>query len=372
MRQQFFLEKELVQASTSNFIQILNTEISNQGVGSVKFNNQRFISHYMLKKWGGYNVLKIKTIHKKDTLQKVALVGIKNNNKKIALYISDLDKPLSIGGNTKIIGDIKISKYGVKAAYINNSNSIRGKLVNGSIGISEKKLPKLEESSFYLDVGLKKEFFLEDIESEILYNSFYKPTIIVNANGRNEIGNVSLSGNIILQSKDSIFIKKTANLSDIIIDAPKIVFERDFKGSLQVYAKDKVILKKGVELQYPSSIFINNDSEYKVEVLLEENSKLAGGIVLTGNSYKSSLNRMITIENNATVVGDVYCYGKIQLKGKVIGSVYTDRFYLKTASSIYENYIIGGEINSLDLPSNYISLPIFPGKNKNYELIKEL
>lgn len=127
-----------------------------------------------------------------------------------------------------------------------------------------------------------------------------------------------------------------------------------------------------MELKYPSSIYIRNDSEERIEIFLDEKSKLAGGIVLTGDSYQSSLNRLVTIEKNAIVMGDVYCYGKTQLKGKVIGTVYTDRFYLKTASSIYENYIINGEINREALPEDFIGLPLFANEKIRYELIKEL
>ena len=142
---------------------------------------------------------------------------------------------------------------------------------------------------------------------------------------------------------------------------------------MQVFAKDWVTLQEGAELYYPSSVCINNDdNEKELEIVLEKDSKVAGGIVFTGDSYQSSLNRMVTIEENAELIGDLYCYGKTQLKGKVVGTVYTDRFYLKTPSSVYENYIINGEINVEELPNEFINLPLFNTSTSKYEVIKEL
>ena len=372
LKQQYFLEEELVRASAANFLQVLNKDSAQESEGEVQFADERFTTSYTISKWGFYNLVKTKTVFKKDTLYKVALIGSTAKKEKLALYLSDLDKPLNIGGTTKIQGDVKISKYGVKPAYINNQNFTGTKLVHGAIGVSGKRLPVLQQ---YEDVTRGQEIIevlLEELVGKSLYNSFYKPTIVVYADGVHDISNISLSGNIILQSKDSVCIKNTAALNDILIKAPSVVFDNNFIGVVQVFAKKNVSLKKGVQLQYPSSIYIDHDSDDKIEVLLEEKSKLAGGIVLTGSSYQSSLNRMVTIDKGASVMGYVYCYGKTQLKGKVIGEVYTDRFYLKTASSIYENYIVGGEINRLDLPLDFIGLPLFLNENTNYELIKEL
>jgi len=372
LKQQYFLEEELVSASNSNFLQIINGSPNKGGEGLVQFNDERFATLYTTSKWGFYNLVKTKTFFRRDTLYKAALIGGKSKKEPIALYLSDLDKPLHIGGSTNIQGGVKISKYGVKPAYINNQNFTGTKLVHGTIGVSGKRLPVLQKLDDITSNQKATEILLEDLDGKSLYNSFYKPTIIVYADDGHTIENISLSGNIILQSKDSIYIRNTTTLKDILIKAPSVVFDDNFNGIVQVFAKKYVSLKKGAQLRYPSSIYIDYDSDKQIEVLLEEKSKLAGGIVLKGSSYQSSLNRMVTVEKDASVMGDVYCYGKTQLKGKVIGTVYTDRFHLKTAASIYENYIVGGEINRLELPDNFIGLPLFSNENTNYELIKEL
>jgi hypothetical protein len=119
---------------------------------------------------------------------------------------------------------------------------------------------------------------------------------------------------------------------------------------------------------------MDHDSNELIELYVGNNSTVIGGIVLTGNNYSNSLQRLITIEEGAKIVGDVYCYGKTQLKGSVIGTVFTDRFFLKTAAATYENYIFNGTINKKDLPTYFVRLPFYENKTAflSYDVIKEL
>jgi len=73
------------------------------------------------------------------------------------------------------------------------------------------------------------------------------------------------------------------------------------------------------------------------------------------------------------VYGTVYCFGRTQLQGSVFGTVYTDRFFLNTESSNYENVILNGAINRDSLPKEFIVLPLFndPNYKENYDLVKE-
>ena len=119
--------------------------------------------------------------------------------------------------------------------------------------------------------------------------------------------------------------------------------------------------------------YINNDSETEsIQIILNENSVIAGGIVLTGKTYRCSLNRELIVKEGSKIIGDAYCYGKTELKGAVYGTLYTDRFYLKTSSAVYENYIVNGEINRFKLPHSFVRLPLFSSDEYEYKLIKEL
>ncbi|WP_452223474.1 hypothetical protein [Lacinutrix chionoecetis] len=374
LNQQFFLENELVANSETNFLKIidqLNTSIF-INKGSIVNEDNKLVTEYSVSKWGFYNIVKTKTYFKNDTIFKTGLIGSKTRNKKLALYLTDYNTELKIGGKARLIGDVKVSSYGVEQAYINNQTYTGSNLVQGNIGVSLDKLPKL--NLFTDDISdIEKEVYFDEIKNKTLYNSFYEPTIVVLVEGTYDFSEISLYGNFIIQAKDSIAIDATAKLENVLIQAPKVTFNTGFKGSVQTFAKTRVKLMKNVNLHYPSSIFIDSDNDDElVEIYVDENSKIAGGIVLTGTTYEASSKRLITIEKNAQVLGDVYCYGKTQLKGKVIGTVYTDRFYVVTAGAVYENHLLDGVINRLEQPDFFIGLPLFEDETRVYELIKEL
>jgi hypothetical protein len=182
---------------------------------------------------------------------------------------------------------------------------------------------------------------------------------------------LTLKGNIVLKSNKSIVLNKNNVLEDVLIIAPSVYIKRGFKGTVQIMADKEVDIEEEVSLFYPSSVYVKNDID-SVKVTLQKNSKIAGGIVIDGSTYIGSLKRSLVINEGATVIGNVYCYGKTQLQGEVIGSIYTDRFFLETKSSKYENVILNGSVNRDSLPENFIELPLFENQTKdvNYEIIK--
>ncbi len=83
----------------------------------------------------------------------------------------------------------------------------------------------------------------------------------------------------------------------------------------------------------------------------------------------------MSIDNKATVVGTIYCYGALELKWNVYGSVYADRLYTKTKEATYTNLLMDTEIDTSKLPENFIGIPLFDTDKRHatiYETVKEL
>ena len=139
--------------------------------------------------------------------------------------------------------------------------------------------------------------------------------------------------------------------------ARNIIIEKEFIGNLQIIAKNDVTVQKKAQLKYPSSIYVKNDLE-PVKVEIDSLSTIAGGIIIDGDTYNNSTNRELVIQPTSKVYGTVYCYGKTQLPGEVIGQLYTDRFFLKTQSASYENVILNGVVNGNSLPEHFVRPPI--------------
>ena len=81
-------------------------------------------------------------------------------------------------------------------------------------------------------------------------------------------------------------------------------------------------------------------------------------------NHKSNLyehrNIDITLGTNSKIVGDIYSQGYLELKGEVIGSIYTSYFmYASDRGGKYINYLYDSRISLNELKTHYTgSLPL--------------
>ena len=359
--------------SALNYFLSNNKSIHYHKIEEVDLFEEGIMSFLERKKWGFYDILICKTVFKNDTVSKIVLIGAtQSKSNDLALFATNYDKPLKLSGAAKIIGDVKIPIGNFGQAYINGptGNSIiqKGKQIK-----SEDKFPKIDKDIYVNSDGLPRFSLTKLHKDSLIINGFDKPTKVLDLNSIQVLKDINCKGNFILVSDRELEIDKSSKLSDVVIIAPKVKIASGFKGNLQIIAREEVIVDEEVSLLYPSSIYIKNDVG-TVSVDIKKNSTLIGGIVIDGNTYNKSLEHKLTIEENALVVGTIYCYGSTQLKGEVIGRIYSDRFFLKTDASNYENIILNGSIDSESLPKDFIELPLFNNisTEKRYAVIKEL
>ncbi|WP_299883427.1 hypothetical protein [uncultured Lacinutrix sp.] len=369
MKSRFEIQNELISRNESAFTHFLNNieTIKDDSETVLDIFDDNIFSFAKKKNWGFYSILSCKSVFKNDTVYKTALIG-KKSEKNIALYVTDYDKPLKLSGDITFLGDIKVPNSRIEQAYINgvsgNKVKIKGKQLK-----SQDKLPKIDKEIL---INLNN-YSTETIKNEttVFVNSFSNKTIVINFEELKKLDKATLKGNIILTSNKSITIDNSLAINDILIVAPKVYVKKGFNGNAQIIAKTEVDIEEDVSLTYPSSIYVKNDID-SVNVSIKKNTIIAGGIVINGNTYKGSLKRSLTIAEGSKIIGNVYCYGKTQLKGTIIGSIYSDRFFLKTASSNYENTILNASINRDSLPKSFVELPLFKTNidKANYEVLK--
>ena len=324
------------------------------------------------KKWGFYTVLSSQTIFKNDTINRIGLVGNRRSAKDMTtLFVTDYDESLQLSGTSKLIGNAEVPNGDIDEAYINNQegNTIE---TRGRVSASKKRLPQLK-TNIDFNINAFKNVNLSYFKSKVITNSFSNETIVINISNIKRLNTITLKGNIILYTSGDITLENTAQLNDVVLIADRVFINSGFSGNLQIVAKQEVIVESHSQLKYPSSIYLKNDND-SIKVHFKPNSKLAGGIILTGNTYKGALKRNLIIDADSELYGSIYCYGNTQLQGTINGQIYTDRFYLKTQSSEYENVILNGTINSESLPDNFVLLPLFDSEynSTRYEIIKEL
>lgn len=374
LNQKLEIEENLINNNTSCFHYFLSNIDKLEPNKSVQIDifEDGILSFGLKKSWGFYDVLICKTVFKKDSAFSIALVG-KNQDLKnrLALFVTDYNKPLKVSGNNNFIGDLKVPYGRVEQGYIGDFNN---KLVSviGDQKQSEKQIPKINKDLNLIDLNFKT-LPISFYQDSVIFNSFKNETIKIDLTDINQLGDTKIKGNFILSSKKAIKISNTTQLEDVLIIAPKVVIKSGFKGNIQIIADQNVVIEENVNLKYPSSVYLKNDTNESI-VTIGKKSKIAGGIVLTGNTLKGALKRKLIIQESAKIIGDVYCYGATQLQGEVIGTLYADKMFLKTETSDYENVIVNGNVNRDSLPKKFIRLPLFNTINKtsNYSVIKKL
>ena len=173
---------------------------------------------------------------------------------------------------------------GLERAYLAAKSYNGTELIYGNQKRSEKFLPPLRPSvkNLTLETFYSNSDKSNFIEKDSVYD-FDRKTSLISTLDLLVIEH-NLSGNVIIHSFDSIFVRSTAHLNNVILIAPKIRFESGFKGSVQAIAHKQLIVEKNVFLQYPSVLVLNeletSINSKKSLIQINEKSKVLGGILL--------------------------------------------------------------------------------------------
>lgn len=326
-----------------NFQELKNSEplqlrLFNNGPDSVEIKKSQ---------WGAYTVLKSTALHKNQRHTKVALFGGETAKAHSNLFLIDRGKPLSICGNTRLEGRCLIPKAGLKRAYIEGKNYQGAKMLYGEKSNSGKQLPEVN-SDFISNIrNLSGQITAWEMAVDSIRVSFLDEAIHYISDYYIDLSDKNISGQVIIEARDSVFIAANSEIENVIIKSPVIYVESGFKGNAQLFASNKIILENEVQLSYPSVIGLVEEefaTDGVSEIVIGEQSQVIGSVFLLSEKPNFRKLPQLTIQPKSEIDGLVYCQGRTQLKGTVNGFLYTDRFYLKTAASSYENHILDGKI----------------------------
>ncbi len=358
------LYKEAILNTTNGFNYISNIKLSDNSDTKLKFsNNPKEETSISKSVWGVFDLVKVNSKVNKEVFEKVGLVGNLISNKK-AIYLTDNNTPLVVVGNTKITGTAYLPIRGIKRGNISGHSFYGNALVNGSTRISTSSLPinsrvkKLNSVQNTILGGNLKQIELKNGDN--IVQSFTSETLIYKDYQRIKLQDISLKGNIVIQSLSKIVVTRETDLEDVILIAPEIEIESGVRASFQAFATKSIYINKNVNLAYPSYLVLPYKSskiEDKHGVFVEEGTILKGGICfLHENSKERNLDPQIKIDTNAKIVGEVICQGNTELLGTVIGEVYTNNFITKQSGTRYVNHLYNGVINVRELPNEFVGV----------------
>jgi hypothetical protein len=319
------------------------------------------------KKWGVFDLIVSKSAWQKHSYSLIAITGESfTEADRVALYLADRGKPLGVCGKTRLRGACYLPKAGVENVYIEGKNFTGNKIVEGTTRVSEKKLPVFNDIKEYYMIVKDRKYFSEtdsmidfdNLMRDTIINSFLSKTQVLYSKNEIILNERFFKGNIKVISEKSVKISKSNELKDIIVIAPYINFAEEFKGQLQAYACDSLSINDKVELDYPSvlGVLVTRTDTIQSYLLIKQKAKVAGLVFLYSEATPKVLKPYIKINKEALICGQLISSNDIQLQGTVNGSVYCNRFILKTASSYYENDLLDAVIDFTKLPKEFVGL----------------
>jgi len=325
-------------------------------------------SAYSIRPYGFLKVLKAESYIYNDTVISAHFVG-QYQEDKTCLYYPSFNFPLTYSGKVILNGKKYLPSTFIEPVFLSSEpNSINS---SGEIVASEKTLPQINEFNMWQnDLKTVALSSLQKVNDSVYFNSFLNETINISITSTT-LSNVIIKGNFMLKSADSLYIKNNTVLNDVIVVAPKIAFEDNFNGSVQAFATKSIYVGKEVTLNYPSVLSLKNNTQQKSKITVGENTRIEGGVILYGNTFPDIENNIIETGKNCLIIGDVYCTGVLVFKGKVNGSVYTNRLMHATPTANYQNCLADGAIDAFGRPDYFLSLSLFNQSGK-YGLLKKL
>jgi hypothetical protein len=325
---------------TGENIEKLNKSTFDPGIKSIT-------SH---SKWGLFDLVKIESRLGSDTLIQVALMGTKDYPYKGAcLYLAENKVPLNISGKALLKGDAYLPSSGIRAALVNGRSYQREEYVFGQIHRSNADLPELNTDFLELPEGNTFQNTGEITWTDSLERSFREETVILDWNSPAPLSGMTLKGNIILRSGDTLRIGDYNHLEDILIIAPVI----EFHGGnsfyrLQAFARKGIYLAEGTKLNYPSVLFIDRGGNQNGQIALEAGSSMSGMIYAKQDDPKSP-EVMVQIGEDSDFEGLLYSRGITELCGNLQGTLVTGNLQYRFGDNLYRSFIVDSKIDATGL-----------------------
>ncbi|SRX52245.1 hypothetical protein [Aequorivita sp. CIP111184] len=352
---------------------------------SISIENDIYTTRIKKASWGGYLKINSTALAKTKSFSKIALTGSKVSDPALGIYLSESKLPLVLVGNTVIEGDAYVSDFGIKPGIISGHYYNGKELVRGNISSGKGSLPELDPV-WVNDIRRLQEYVPfnldEVIEREAINkNSFFENTHFVYDENKITL-NETYIGNIIIKSVTEVVVTNIAQLTDVVVIAPKITIEEGFAGSASFIAEERISLAENVQLDYPSSLILvntKNDENIPVQkgeepIFIADNSIIEGTVIYLDERKEKTDNSMnsfthVAIAPMGTVNGYVYCQGNVELMGTVIGAIYANRFLAREFGSVYINHIYNGKVWGRDIDPAFGGLPF---KDSDKAIVKWL
>lgn len=325
------------------------------------------------KPWGVFEIVISKAFRGKKSQVQKAMIGASQDSLPLTLYVTDLEKPIAVCGQTKMVGKCYVPAAGFKRAYIEGQNYTGDQYVNGAVLASKHELPELHPMLANVINNQLKNTILptdsliayESITVDSIVQPFDNKTIVIHSNSTLYLSGIFCEGHIKMVAP-KIVVASSCQLKNVLLLADDITINDNCTLQVQAFAREHVSIGKKVVLAYPSVVACMQkksttgsvtDTE-QPQVSIGEETEVTGDIITWKEKHYLESDAWLSLDKATTIKGNVYVNGRLDVKGRIYGSTYCNRFFLKTASGIYENHLLNAELDASKLPSYYTGAPL--------------
>lgn len=281
---------------------------------------------FFRERWGLYEVVTMTT---KEGVQESRLIGRARESFHGAnLYIPENNKALSLTGKSTVEGVLRISRNGIAYTQILSEFFSGIPLRQEQITRGAEKFPDVMVET---EEVIERLFLIDDFSSLLsripVHRAFTDSLLCFQAS--EYLSGMNVSGKVILYSTGSVFVEQDNCFKDVILVASKVEIADGFRGNMQVFAKDSILLGDDVILSPGSGLWIGGECPDRL-IRLGEHCEVNGFVIVSGGEEEKGEVPSANYFQPATskVRGLVYVDGVAEVHGFVTGCLYVrDCFY---------------------------------------------
>jgi hypothetical protein len=292
----------------------------------------------------------------RDSLARAILIGLHAApSLDRALYVAGVNNPVFFADHVVICGDLQLPLGVYRHANIGNQLLARPDEVHGAVTASTAELPAFDEPRLRRTVdGLAAVRCLPERPPEYAVHSFFDPAAGYEADSL-ALENQELAGHLVIRARRKIVVRSSCTLQDVVLYAPEVTIEPGFRGTVQVFASERIEVGERVRLHYPSALVLHpratGAADYRLH--LASGAEVEGCVVAWPLVYSAAVPEVF-VERDATVRGQIFSAGFVNLQGRVEGNVTSASLLYRTGGMLLGNHLVGATIDRCRLDSLYL------------------
>lgn len=321
-----------------------------------------------------------------------------------ALVITKPNLSATVTGNTKIKGNILVTRDRIIKGNIRGYEHSNDNYLEGNVYVDDTIKPKLWVDSIYTKLKMFYDTLKQNgkkVNEDFILNSkhHFEPLIenysvegnlIINGELRQNqriVKRFFVKGNVIIEDNVSsninieiiatgkVIIENNCKLSNLIIFSEKEIQIK--QGSIfkncQLFSEYKIDAKKSI-FYYPSilTVYVNtvDTSKYRNSINLSDVVYNGSVLLLCRDVGLSGNKSIISIDEHSKMQGNIYCENNLELKCTMTGVIYTYNFWNYIEPTEYINWFINIKIDRNKLDPSFL-LPLGLSSVAEYILLDE-